>query len=38
MEDPKKVPKWRWPHLAVLGAVAFVFGVLAWNIWKGGAA
>lgn len=25
----------RWAHLAVIGAIAFVLGVLAWNIAKG---
>ena len=31
-EDENNEPRWNWSHLAVVAAVAFVLGVLVWNI------
>lgn len=29
--EPVPAPKWTWHHIAVLGAVAFVLGVIVYN-------
>jgi hypothetical protein len=33
--EPVPDPVWTWPHVAVLGAVAFVLGVIVWNVAGG---
>lgn len=34
-EDEERHRSFRWAHLAVLGAVAFVLGVVVYNVWRG---
>jgi hypothetical protein len=33
--EPVPDGRWTWHHLAVLGAVAFVLGVVVWNVAGG---